>query len=488
MKHFSLTFAILALSSVASAQTPAGPAGATLAPAAPAAPGAAPTPAPTAEPVNPPHAPAPDAAPTPGPEAPAPSPSAATGVAGPTGPTIELDVPPAAPPPRSTPAGEDAPSEDTALYGLRDQRLAGTGTTLGGYGELHYSLDSVTGPGETEAEVDLHRLVLFVAHSFDTRLRFYSEIEVEHAVASVETEGEVAVEQAYVDYLLYEQAVGLRAGVILVPMGIINQWHEPPIFHGVERPAVDTVIIPSSWHEAGVGLFGEPVEGFRYELYVVSGLDASGFSADSGLRGGRKDVSEARTDGLAVTGRIEVEPTLGVVAGLSAYLGEAGPNADFFDPAGGVAELEVPVYGVSLDARARREGFEARAELAWFAIGDTAELSRVTDESGEPLGLDVGSKMYGVYGELAYDVLHATVDTDQQLLPFVRVERYDTLADVEGRHVIRAEEAFGITDVVAGLSYRPISQVAFKADYLWRSPDGPVREQGRLDLGVGVMF
>jgi hypothetical protein len=487
MRQISLTLLSLALSTPVGAQAPVAPSPAPTeeTPAAPAA-------------ATPPESPvedaaaastsasaevAPAAATAPPTQTP-PAPTEASAAVAASTPSIELDLAPS--PDAHAQSGELR--TDAALYGLRGERLRGAGTTVGGYGELHYNLDRVTGPGETAAEIDLHRLVLFVAHRFDERLRFYSEIEVEHAVASSEAGGEVAVEQAYVDYLLYEQSVGLRAGVLLIPMGIVNQWHEPPIFHGVERPSVDRVIIPSTWSEAGIGLFGEPVEGFRYELYVVSGLDPSGFSAAQGLRGGRNGVSEARADGLAVTARVEVEPTLGVVAGLSAYLSEAGPNADYFDSAGDAVELDVPVYGVSLDARGRHAGFEARAVLAWFAIGDSAELGRVADRDGTPLGVSVASELYGLYGEVAYDLLHAPLDTEQQLLPFVRVERYDTLADVTGREVIRAEEAYGVTEVVFGLTYRPISQVAFKTAFLWRDPDGPVPAQGRLDLGVGVMF
>jgi hypothetical protein len=468
--------------SPAVAQAPAG--------TVPARPAEAP---PTTSPADPPTPAAPGAAdptPTPTPAAPSaagpvPAPPAAlapSAAAGPVGPNDEVDLAP----PAASEAGEPYLEQGTELDHLHAHGET-AGTTIGGHAELHYSLDSVTGPGETAAEADLHRLELFLAHELDERLRFYTEIEVEHAIASSEASGEVAIEQAYVDYLLCEQALGLRAGLVLVPMGIINQWHDPPMFHGVERPQVDHVIIPSTWSEAGVGVFGEPVDGFRYQLYVVSGLDASGFSADQGVRGGRGGAAAARTDGLAITGRVEVEPARGVVAGLAAYLGEAGPNADFVDASGAEVELDVPVYGVALDARARHAGLEARAVLAWFAIGDTAELGRVAAE-GAPLGLNVGSELYGLYGELAYDVLHAGLDTPHQLLPFVRVERYDTFAQAAGRDVIRAEEGYGVTEVIAGLTYRPLRQVAFKTDFLWRSPDGPLPAQGRFELGVGVMF
>jgi hypothetical protein len=330
-------------------------------------------------------------------------------------------------------------------------------------------------------------MVIFVAHRFSESLRFYTEVEVEHAITGANAAGEVDVEQAYVDWLLAGDALGIRAGVIVLPMGIINQWHEPPIFHGVERPNVDRVIIPSTWHEGGIGVFGEPVEGLRYELYVVGGLDPSGFSAEQGLRGGRQAVSQARADGLALSGRVEVEPVLGLVAGLSGYAGPAGPNADLFDAAGQPLDLTVPVIGGAADVRGRYAGFEARAVIAMFGIGDTAELRNAFDGDGKALDLDVGSHIWGAYGEVAYDVLHA-LKIEHALLPFVRVERYDTLAALSGRAKTAADEANAITELVLGATYKPLPQVAFKADFGLASPDGPTKSSGRLELGLGLMF
>lgn len=378
-------------------------------------------------------------------------------------------------------------SEEDTLRGLKEQRMRADATGIGGYGELHYNLKNASGPEDSEGEIDLHRLVLFLSHNFNDRLSFYSEVEVEHAFVGEGAPGEVGVEQALVDYRLAGDALALRAGVVLVPMGIINQWHEPPIFHGVERPSVDKVIIPSTWREGGIGIFGEPSEGLRYELYVVGGLNAASFRARDGVRGGRQGVAEARADGLAVTGRLELEPTLGVIAGLAAYFGLAGPNADFFDAAGEDLDLDVPVWGASGDVRGRAAGFEARAVVAVFGIGDTVQLRDAHDADGAPLGIDVGSLLWGAYGELAYDVLH-TVGTEHQLLPFVRVERYDTLAEVEGRSRTPADDALAVTELAFGLSYRPAPQVVFKGDYILKSPGGPAETTGQLDLGVGVMF
>jgi len=344
------------------------------------------------------------------------------------------------------------------------------GVTIAGYGEMHYTR---TDPdeGQVSNEIDMHRMVLYVGKQFDKRLSFGAEIEVEHAIVGEGKVGEVSVEQAIVDYRFTDRTsaygpMGMRAGIVLVPMGIVNQWHEPPLFHGVERPMVDKVIIPSTWREGGAGFYHRPTEEFSYELYVVGGLNPLDFSAGNGIRGGRQKVGEARTDGLAFTGRAQYEPTNQTVLGVSAYYNAAGKNADAID-------ANVNVLGVSADARGKLKGFEARAQFAMFTIGDTEELNAVTDAG-------VGDTLLGAYAELAYDIFH-TLDMDEQLLPFARVEYYDTDPDDDLRTTI---------DIVGGLTFRPIPQVVFKADWIHRRKGGSVANDNvnLLNLGVGFLY
>lgn len=377
------------------------------------------------------------------------------------GPTLELP-------------GADATSESASAdttWGLTEQRMAGpeNRTTVGGYGEVHYNL-FMPEEGDNYGEIDVHRIIVFLAHRFTERLSTYAEIEVEHAfVAGGDTPGEVAIEQAFVDWQVHDR-IGLQAGVVLVPMGIINEWHEPPVFHGVERPMVDRVVLPSTWREAGLTLYGEAAPGITWRLAVLSGLDASGFSAGSGLRGGRQHVAEATVNAPAFVGRVEFEPALGAVVGVAGYYGNAGRNiAD--------ADIDVPVVGGEVDARVRRAGFEAKLVAAYFSVGNTDELRAL---EGEP---DMGSGIFGAYAELAYDVLHP-LEHDHELLPFFRYERYDTTFALDDDSLAGER---GATDLVFGLSYRPHPSVVFKQDLILRRPD-----EGQnltvFDLGVGWMF
>src|SRR5687767_3950024 len=148
-------------------------------------------------------------------------------------------------------------------------------------------------PEFQDGRLDFHRFVLLVTHSFSDRIRFVSELELEHAlVEGPEEAGELELEQAYLDFLI-ARTFNIRAGMMLVPLGITNERHEPPVFHGVERPFVDTVIIPSTWFAVGAGVHGEVGAGFRYRAFVMAPLDALEFSADEGIRGGRQKGSEA---------------------------------------------------------------------------------------------------------------------------------------------------------------------------------------------------
>jgi len=352
-------------------------------------------------------------------------------------------------------------------------------TTLGGYGDMHYNLDLESGA----AEVDLHRLILFVGYDFSSAVRFRSELEVEHAVAGDGKPGHIAVEQAFIDVDLLGEALTLRAGMVLVPMGRINLWHEPPIFNGVERPLVEKLIIPSTWREGGVGLVGKLSDALSYQAFLVGGLDASGFSAKSGLRGGRQGMGEATATGLALTGRVDYKPLIGARVGVSGYYGLAGPNAELFQlGAGGVEALalDVPVTGLALDAQWRVGGFELAALWASFWVGDAASLSAALDGDGAPLGVDVASQLQGGYLEVGYDLLDRVESGDQRLIASLRVERLDTTADQAG-------DGRGQLREIAGLRYHPHSAVTFKADLIFSQADDGASGAG-LDLGLGFMF
>ncbi len=416
------------------------------------------------------------------------------------GPAIELapeDAQPAKtpPPPSSGPAvalGSGAAPEHELVRGMTEQRFRAasestTSTSIGGYGEVLVKGTTRGKDGEREWIADVPRLVLFVAHPFNDSIRVYTEIEIEHALACSSCPGAAELEQAYVDWKIGGDAFGLRAGLVLVPMGIINQWHEPPVFHGAARPHLDTVVIPSTWRELGVGFFGRPVEPLRYEVYAMTGLDPAGFSA-AGLAGGRQGGGLARANAWSVVGRVELEPLLGVVVGASAYASDAGPNGEMYARDGEELDLSLPVLGWSADARWRRAGLEWRFVFAEWHLPESEAQMLTYDAAGAPLHPDAAQPLptliRGAYVEAAYDVLHP-LGLSHQLLPFARVEHYDTQAAVPERY--RANPSFSVREYTFGVSYRPIQQLVFKADYQLKNRKLGFDETA-LGFGMGFMY
>lgn len=177
----------------------------------------------------------------------------------------------------------------------------GSSTTLGGYGELHYN--NLQKPSGDKKEIDFHRFVLFIGHEFSESIRLQTELELEHALSGDGKPGEIELEQAYVEMDAGDNAV-VRAGVFLIPVGIINETHEPPTFYGVERNPVEKNILPATWWEGGVAVSGRlGLSGFSYDAALHSGLAVD--PATVNIRSGREKVAKAKANNLAATGRLK---------------------------------------------------------------------------------------------------------------------------------------------------------------------------------------
>ena len=349
-------------------------------------------------------------------------------------------------------------------------------TTLGGYGEIHYTNPSGR---NTPAEVNLRRFVMYLAHTFDEHISFRSELEVEDAkVEGGSAGGEVALEQAFLDYR-FSDRLTLRTGLVLIPVGIINETHEPPSFNGVDRPAFDHDVIPTTWRELGVGIVGAlPLaEGLSYRVYVVNGLVASGFSDAEGIRAGRQEGRDASFANPSVTGRVEwVRPGLRV--GGSFWYG--GTTAG--DSGLGTGAFSAPVALVSADVRYDRGAFSARGVIATIHVSDADTINAL-------YGTAVGSRITGGYVEGAYDVLTFLAPRSKQRLnAFVRHERYDTQGHVPAGTTRDPQLARRVTTL--GLTYKPLFNVAFKGDYEVRrtAASGGVGAGETLRFGIGYQF
>jgi hypothetical protein len=344
-------------------------------------------------------------------------------------------------------------------------------THVSGYMDFHYNK-----PERADGSLDFHRFVLLLTHSFSDRIRFVGELELEHAVVEgLEEAGELELEQAYVDFLL-TRGFNVRAGMMLIPIGIINERHEPPVYYGVERPFIDTVVIPSTWFDVGAGVHGEVGRGWRYRAFVVAPLDAAEFSADQGVREGRQKGAESNVGRAAVTGRLEYVGIRGLTAGVSGWSGDSGFQ---FRPL-----FDVPVSIAEADARVARRGFEFRGQVAQVWIGNAARLN-------DALALTVG-----VSPNIARAIRGYMLEGSHRFLSkpsfgevgaFARYESFDTQARMPAGFVPLGQ--FNREAWVVGGNYWPDPDVAVKVDYtIVKNASRLVKAPNSLNVGLGWWF
>jgi hypothetical protein len=330
------------------------------------------------------------------------------------------------------------------------------GVSVGGYGEMLYENFAAERDDDAAAarsdRLDFLRAVLYVGYKFSDRWLFNSELEFEHG--STGEGGEVAVEFAYVDYRWRPEA-SFRAGLVLLPVGLVNELHEPTVFLGARRPAVEQALIPTTWRENGAGVYGD-VGPMSYRTYVVNGLDASGFSA-AGIRGGRQDGARATAEDWAWVGRLDLTSVPGLLAGGSVYAGESGQGLIASGGQGlGVATTLVEGHG-----EWKWRGLAGRGLAVRSWIGDAAELSAALSDS--TTSVVVGEEQNGGYVEVGYDVFTEHPRGELSLTPFVRYERLDTQAAVpagSSRNLATDQEI-----LTTGVAFRPLDPVVVKLDY-----------------------
>ena len=376
--------------------------------------------------------------------------------------------------------GRAAVSADESVYGLgpaaskiyRTER----GVSIGGYGEMLYSnFDSTTeggAPSDLVDQFDFLRAVVYVGYKFNDRFLFNSELEFEHA--STSEEGSVSVEFAYIDYLWRDQ-INVRGGLLLLPMGFINEMHEPTTFLGASRPETERRIIPSTWRENGVGLFGE-LGPFDYRTYVVNGLDASGFAA-SGLRGGRQKGSKAKAEDFVWVGRFDYAGTPGLLVGASAYIGNSGQGLT--SDQGDSINVRTSIFEGHVEWR--WQGLELRLLGTRATLDDVAALNQAL---GLPVDESVGEELVGAYLQVGYDVLR-WVKGNSNLIPFVRWEKLNTQDKVADGYV--ANPNYDQEIITVGVSYLPIDQLVIKLDYVDSSNEATTGVN-RFELGLGYVF
>ncbi len=363
---------------------------------------------------------------------------------------------------------------------------ANQGISIGGYGEIIGQF-----PEDGDNTLDALRAVLYFGYKFNDRIIFNSEIEFEHGTTEENLngqDGEVSVEFSYLDFLLTEPA-NLRGGLVLAPFGIINEVHEPTTFYGVLRPDVERFIIPTTWREVGVGLFGglsEYVPGsLTYKAYVMNSFDSRGFTASSN-RDARQNGNRALANNVAFVSRIEYDPFPGLKFGGSVFLGNTGQGESVNNPDSSLNGKKIGGFFQMYegDAQFQYRGFEARSLLVWTFLDDVALINANNGFTGDD---SVGSQQWGWYIVGAYNVLSLANFGQyfQYLAPFVRYEKYNTQYRVPSGFF--TNPANDRQNVAFGINYKPIPQVVIKADYRWNDNEAGTAKN-EFNLGLGYVF
>lgn len=329
-------------------------------------------------------------------------------------------------------------------------------TTIGGYGELHYNNLNANDPDNDVEMIDFHRFVLFFGHRFNDRTRFYSEVEIEHAFVADSggnTPGEVEVEQAFVEFDL-RQDLYARAGLFLIPVGILNETHEPPTFYGVERNDVENIIIPTTWWEAGAALNGRWGSGWNWDVAFTSGLEMATTGSNAfRVRSGRQKVAEANASDGAITGRLRYLGIPGLQAALTVqYQFDPSQVANDGLDSGTLIEAHIDYYRNRFGLRA----LYSRWDFTGYAV----------EEAG-------AETQTGWYIEPSYRLND-------------KIGFYTRYEDI---NAARTQDKFSQWEV--GLNWWATENVVFKIDYRDRNHDLD-SQWGRnfkgIDLGFGYSF
>jgi hypothetical protein len=349
-------------------------------------------------------------------------------------------------------------------------RRRGEGVSLAGYGEMlleNFAAESEAGAGNAPAtRLDLLRAILYAGYRFNDKFLFNSELEFEHGGE------EVGIEFAYLDYLLNAN-FSLRGGMLLLPLGLVNEFHEPTVFIGTHRPETERRILPSTWHENGAGILGT-IGRVNFRAYVVNGLDATGFTSE-GIRGGRQGGAEARATHVAFAGRLDVTPVPGVFAGASLYRGGSGQD----QISAGGARYDIGTTIGDIHGQAQVRGFDFRALYARASIDDAGALSTALG-----LSAPVAEVMQGGYVQAGYNVLSQTGST-LSLLPFVRIEMIDTQDRVPAGFT--RDLSRDATHKTLGIELKPIGSIVLKADYQWIG-NAARTGRNRFSVNLGYAF
>jgi len=326
------------------------------------------------------------------------------------------------------------------------------GYSIGGYGELHWNRELDKDGETTKNLMDFHRFIIYYGYNWTEEWSFKSEVELEHNFVQ-DGDGELELEQAYVNY--HTDKWGFQGGVILPTVGLLNEYHEPPLFFSVERPDYSKYIIPTTWFGNGFALYGK-VADFNLRLAILEDLEGEGISA-SGIRG-------ARGKGYKTTGYSLVKNLSAVYTGINGL--RLGGSLTLNDaPINDEPDTSISVQMFEVNAK-----YNANNIYAVFEYGQNSfEGNNFTS----PL-----KTSSGYYLDLGYNI--GSMVNCNKLIPWLRVSNVSTDVDTDSK----------ITDYMRlGLTWWPIDNIAFKMDYGTKTKKSDSNNPTtQINLGIGYNF
>lgn len=377
--------------------------------------------------------------------------------------------------------------EDSLTAGVIARNAA---TVISGYGSVKYQYQV----NDKQANANVDRVIIFLGHKFNNKISFFSELEVEDAkVAGGESGGEIALEQAFLKFNLTKNAY-LSAGLFIPRIGIINENHLPTTFNGNDRPFVERFIIPATWREIGVGLFGSSnkITGLNYSLALVNGLNSANFESGRGIRDGRYEGRDANATALACTGSLLYYINNFRIQASAYYGGSAGitdENADTLNLSNGAFGTPIALYEANIQYH--NKGLSVKGLFTTIQISDAEKLNNA-------YGHNTPEVIIGYYGEVGYNIFQLSKMSEKKLTIFARFENLDMNYKLPENGVL--DKTLNKTYIIGGLSFQPIKGVIVKADYIFKQsgeqnttlPGGLdpkyQKEEGYFSLGVGYSF
>jgi hypothetical protein len=372
--------------------------------------------------------------------------------------------------------------------------LKSKGLSIGFYGEAKYRF-----PQKATAKFDPHRFVLTPSYQINDWLMFNSEIEFEHGGMDERSgssrsrfDGEIELEQFYVDILINPHFNIRSLGIDLVPVGRINKYHEPTVFYSTERPELYREIIPSTWFEPSVGIFGKVVDGLDYQFNVSTGIEDAtsqtgpGVTAANGFRDARPRLRDANESNPAFSGRLHYSAIPGLDASTSFYTTE-------MQGVGG-SQSWVALGDIEMAYRVPRTGLELRGDFAYWHIDKPGNLVANNNAS---LTDDVGKAMYGWYVEAAYhfwpDAWREGRGRDMDLVPFIRYSDIVTQTRLPDGSQKTIDGSTNKDFLTVGLAYFLNANFVLKADYRFNlngsmAVENSSANQDYFQIGAGVFF